>query len=323
MSYLALAVSLALAAFLAVYLAASGLAALVWRTARADFGRFAARARAGSVFLLRVFPAAAASVAVLGVFLPAFHRFEPRESGEVVAPSLALLAVLAAALLARAVARGWRASRDTRRVLRAWLADARPVRLPGIRIRAYAIRSEFPVVSVVGVFRPRVFVSERVLCECTTEELSAMARHERGHLAAFDNLKRLLLRVCPMPLPSMDRDLDRHWQEACEEAADDYVAGGSVPAALALATALVRIARMARGQVAALPVASLYEGGAIERRVRRLLGGSPRGANGTRWLAVARGLVLVPFVLAFAVLRDGNLLHSVHHLIEAVVETLP
>jgi hypothetical protein len=301
---------------------ASGLAALVWRAARADLRRLAAHARADSVFLVRVFPAAAASVVVLGVFLPAFQRFEPRESGEVVAPSLVLLAVLSAGLLARAAARGWQASRDTRRVVREWLADARPVRLPGMGVRAYAIQAEFPVVSVVGVIRPRVFVSEGVLSECTAEELSAIVRHERRHLAAGDNLKRLLLRVCPMP--PVGRDLDRQWQEASEEAADDYVASASVPAALTLATALMRVARMApRGGVAALPAASLCEGGAIERRVRRLLGGSPRGATGTGWLVVARGLVLVPFALAFAVLVDADRLHSVHRLIELVVETLP
>jgi Zn-dependent protease with chaperone function len=285
-----------------------------------------ARSRADGIFLLRVFPAMSASIVVLGVFLPAYCRFEPRETGEMVGRTLAWLAGVSGVLLAQAVGRAWRSARATRRVVRAWLAHARPVVLPGTRYRAFAIDAAFPVVSVVGAIRPRVFVSERVLGECTPDELTAMVRHECGHLAAGDNLKRFLLRACPslLPLASLDRDLERHWHEACEEAADDYAASGSAPAALALANALVRIARMVpHGRAMLLPAASLYQGGSVERRIRRLLGGDPCGSSRTAWLVVARLLALGPLVLALAVLVDTNLLHSVHHLIEAGVETLP
>jgi Zn-dependent protease with chaperone function len=285
-----------------------------------------ARARAGGLFLLRVFPTAAAWILMLGVFVPAFWRFEPRETGEMVGDTLVASAVISAALILAGLRRGWQASAATRRVLREWLQNARPLALPGLRIRAYAIPAEFPVVSLVGIVRPRLFVSERVLQACTPEELAVMVRHERGHLASRDNLKRLLLRVCPNPLPllSVGRDLERHWQEACEEAADDYAARASAPSALALANALLRVARMAPARPAAIaPLTALYTGDSIERRVKRLVASGPAGGSRAPWLVAARALTVAPLVLAGAVLLDPNLLHSVHHLLEVVVETLP
>lgn len=326
MTYLSLGASLALTAFLATDLVASVLAALVWRVAQGDLDRVSAQSRAGGLFLLRVFPATAASIVVLGVFLPAFWKFEPRETSEVVGQSLVALALVSGGLILAGLRRGWQASRATRRVIRDWLGRARPVALPGIPIHAYSIQAEFPVVSVVGIVRPRLFVSDRVLRECTPEELSAMVRHECGHLASSDNLKRLVLRVCPNPLllTSVGRDLERHWHEACEEAADDYAAKASTPSALALANALLRLARMAPARCAAiLPVTSVYQGDSIERRVKRLIGNRPRGGARPAWLLAARTLALVPPILALAGLLDGHLLQTVHHVIEAVVETLP
>ena len=326
MTYLWLGASLALAAFFATDVVASLVAMIVWRAARGDLDRVGARARAGGLFLLRVFPAAAASILVAGVFAPAFWRFEPRETGEMVGASLLAIAFVSAGLILGGLRRGWQASRATRRVVRGWSEGARPLVLPGVAIPAYAIRAEFPVVSLVGILRPRLFVSERVLQACTAEELAVMVRHECGHLASRDNLKRLVLRLCPNPLPLVSPcgELERHWQEACEEAADDYAARASAPSALALANALVRVARMAPARRAATAMLTwLYSGDSIERRVKRLVASSPRGDSRATWLVTARALAAAPAVLTVAVLLDPTLLHTVHHLIEVVVETLP
>jgi hypothetical protein len=326
MTYLTLGVSLALAAFLVIDVIASLVSVVIWRAARGDLDRLSARARAGGLFLLRTFPSTAATVVVVGVLLPAFCRFEPRETSEIVGDTLVGLAVVSAVLILAGLRRGWQASAATRRMLHDWLEHARPLALPGVSVRAYAIASEFPVVSLVGVVRPRLFVSERVLRACTPEELSVMVRHERGHLASGDNLKRLLLRICPnlLALTSVGRDLEGRWNEACEEAADDYAAGASMPSALALANALLRVARMAPARCASLAsLTALYQGGSIERRVRRLVGRDAPGTSRAAWLVVVRALAAVPLVFAVAVLLDGHLLHSVHHLIEVVVETMP
>lgn len=326
MTYLTLGASLALAAFLVVDVIASLVSIVIWRAARADLDRLSARTRAGGLFLLRIFPPTAAAIVVFGVLLPAFCRFEPLETSEMVGETLAGLAAVSGAVILAGLRRGWQASRATRRVLRDWLQQARPLALPDVPIRAYAIQSEFPVVSLVGVMRPRLFVSERVLHACTAEELSVMVRHECGHLAAADNLKRLALRICPnvLALTSFRRDLEGHWHEACEEAADDYAAGASAPSALALANALLRVARMAPSRYASIAsLTALYQGGSIERRVKRLVGSDAAGTSQAAWLVAVRALAVVPLIFAAAVLLDGRLLHSVHHLIEVVVETLP
>ncbi len=324
MTYFSLAISLALAAFLVVDVAASLAMALVWRVARGNLDRVGARARASGLFLLRVSPASAATIVVLGVFLPAFWRFEPRGTSEIAGESLVALAVLSALMILAALRRGWQASRATRAVLHDWLRSARPLVLPGIRIRAYAIPVAFPVVSVVGVLRPRLFVSERVLDVCTPEELFAMVRHERGHLSSSDNLKRFLLRVCPNVLATTRREVERHWHEALEEAADDYAARASTPSGLALANALLRVARLAPSPCAAFAsLTALYQGDSLERRVKHLISRSPLGGSRAAWLVMVRALALIPVVCAAAVLMDGHLLRHVHSLIEVVVETLP
>jgi Zn-dependent protease with chaperone function len=325
-TYLCLGASLALAAFLATDVVASLIVTALWWAARGDLDRVSARARAGGLFLLRVFPAAAAATVVVGVFLPAFWKFEPRDSSEMVGQTLVAIAVVSAGMILAGLRRGWQASRATRRVLREWLHHARALALPGLRIRAYAIQTEFPVVSLVGIFRPRLFVSERVLHACTPEELAAMVRHECGHLASRDNLKRLALRVCPNPLPlrRVGRDLERRWQEACEEAADDYAARASAPSALVLANALLRVARMAPPRHAPnAALTALYSGDSIERRVKRLIASGPLGGSRATWLVVARALAVVPPALAATVLLNADLLRTVHHVIEVVVETLP
>ncbi len=321
-----LAISLALTAFLTTQIIASLVAAFVWLRARGDLDRLSARSRANGLFLLRVFPTAAAAILVAGVFLPAFWRFEPRQTSEMMGQSLVATAALSACLILLGLRRGWRASRATRRVQGDWMRQARPLSIPGFGLCAYAIRTDFPVVSLVGVIRPRLFVSERVLQACTPDELRAMVRHECGHLVAKDNLKRLAVRVCPVVLPAttLSRELERHWQEACEEAADDYAARASAPSALALANGLLRVARLAPpGFRAAGAGTWLYSGGSIERRVKRLVASAPVSESRAAWLVAARALAAAPAVVTVAVLLDPRLLHSVHHFLEIIVETLP
>ena len=85
----------------------------------------------------------------------------------------------------------------TRRLARTWFAGARPVALDGISIPAFATASEFPIVAVVGVRRPKLIIARVVLDACSTEELRAILAHEQGHLDRRDNLRRLLMSVAP------------------------------------------------------------------------------------------------------------------------------
>jgi beta-lactamase regulating signal transducer with metallopeptidase domain len=98
--------------------------------------------------------------------------------------------------------------------------------------------------------------------------------HERAHLAARDNLRHWLLRTCPDLLawtPAGVR-LDRAWLAAAEEAADERAARGRPGAALALAEALLQVARLAPPACPApLPELALHNGDDLARRVRRLV----------------------------------------------------
>lgn len=326
MTFVTLGVSLALTAFLAVDLVASLLALWVWRIARRNLDGVRSDSRAAGLFLLRVLPAVAAVIFVLGVFLPAYCVFEPRESGEMAGPSLLMLAAVALIVIAGGVGRGRQASRATRALVSTWMREARPVDLPGLRVRAFAIPAEFPIVSVVGIIRPRLFISQRVLDACAPEELAAMVQHEVRHLTSRDNLKQLALCMCPDPLSltRAGREIEERWREASEDAADDYTVRASAPSALALAAALLKVARMAPPGPSLLHVLStLYRGEGVERRVHRLLGGAPAGRASSGWLLAARALALVPPALALAVLLDQHLLRAVHQVIEVVVEILP
>jgi Zn-dependent protease with chaperone function len=325
MMFLALGACLALAAFLTVSLAVSLLALLVWRVVERNLEGVAPAARAGSLFLLRMWPAAAAALVVFGLFLPAFYAFEPRQTAESVGPSLLALAALAVLLIAGASARVWRASHSTRRLVGDWLKTAQPVHVPGASVRVFSIDADFPVVTVEGILRPRLFISRRVLAECTPEELSAMIHHECGHIASADNLKRLAFRLAadPLSFTRAGRELEERWHDAAEEVADDFTARTSPRAALALAHALVRVARMAPGGRVACSLPLLHSGDSIERRVRRLIGSEPSARRRPGWVVAVRTLMGLPPVLVLAVLLDPALLRGVYHVIEAVVETLP
>jgi hypothetical protein len=323
--YFSLAACLALAVFFAVNLVASLLATLVWRVAERGLHRVRPRTRAGSLFLLRLLPVGAALVVVGGVFIPAFCAFEPRETRERVAISLLVLAAIGIALIAGGAARAWRASRITRQLIGEWLKTAQPVHVPGAAIEVFGVEADFPVVSVEGIVRPRLFISQRVLAECTPDELAAMIRHECGHVASADNLKRLAFRLVldPLSFTRVGRDLEQAWHDASEDVADDYTVTGSPRSALALAHALVRVARMVPSGSAAVPLTSLYRGTGVERRVRRLLGSEPSTSGRPAWVLAVRALLMLPPVLTLTVLLDWHLLRGVHGLIEVVVKSLP
>src|SRR6185295_11074886 len=104
----------------------------------------------------------------------------------------------------------------------------------------------FPLIAVVGTFRPRLFIAEHVLQSLSEGELIAAISHECGHLAAGDNFKRSLLRIsrAGLLLVPCGRSLDRAWSEASESAADEHAAQESSTVAINLASALVRIAKM-------------------------------------------------------------------------------
>jgi Zn-dependent protease with chaperone function len=309
-------VVIALAAFAVGTLTGSALMPALWRRIRTR----PTAARAATLLRLRLLPVTT-SVVAAALTIASFVRFEPRSRHE--STGLVLLAFAGATigLLAVAAARMLRAHLATRRVVRSWMASAEPIGLPEVTIPAYAISSSFPVVAVVGVFRPTLVVARSVLAACSHDQLRAVMAHERGHVTRQDNLRRAVLASLPdvttwLPVA---RHIHAAWDGAIEEAADDESARLGTSGPLHLAEALIRVARLApTGQPAMpLPASALYRGESIEHRVSRLLAAPAEVVDSPR--AAWRQLVLGAGVLTACLFG----LQAVHALIEAAVTFLP
>lgn len=342
MMFETLGICLALAALLALNACVSLLTSALWRALRGRSESWPAAARARLIFALRVFPAIIAVVCVGALLLPAYIAHEPRRGVEPVGLKLAVLAAVSASGLLLALWRGVAAWVATRRLINDWLRGAEPIKpdrpdrpdlLNQIAIPVYRLRHPFPVVAIVGAFRPKLFVADHLFQSLTPGELAAVIAHERGHLAAGDNLKRALLRVCrdALAIAPSGRILDRAWAEASEVAADEHAARNGGGVALDLASALVKIARLVpEGVKPAMPSGALLIGddaGGIAQRVRRLTmlatldGVAPdqRTRDSRVWPWACLMAILTS---AICLATDPSTLLAVHNVIEMAVSTL-
>ena len=200
------------------------------------------------------------------------------------------------------------------------MADAGVVTLDGLNIPTYAITSSFPIVALVGFFRPRMLVARSVLAACPEPELRAIIAHELGHLNRRDNLVRAVLALSPDVLAwlPLSHRLALAWHDAAEEAADDHAAILGEDGRLYLAEALIRVARLVPPGSSAVivPASALYRGENLDQRVRRLLG--PPAAAAVPLSAAWRAAVTTAIVASAALA-----LHAIHELLEAAVTFLP
>jgi hypothetical protein len=275
--YELLGICLALAALLTFNAVVSLVAVMLWRSIRRFTNGWSAATRANLLFALRLFPPASALASVLALLIPSYIEYEPRMSGEVVSLKLALIALLSVAGLALALWRGFMAWYVTRRLVSDWLRHAEPVTVRSVPIPAYRVKHRFPIVAVVGAFRPRLFIAAQVFDTLSDEEMRAVMVHETGHLVAHDNFKRTLLRACRdvLMMVPCGRSLDREWAENAEEAADEHAARtcGAI-GALDLARAMIKVSRAVPvGVTPTMPAGAFLltvAGGDVVRRVRRL-----------------------------------------------------
>src|SRR6185312_4722916 len=328
-----LGISLVLAALLSINALASMLAATLWRVIDRPTQRWSSHTRARILFAMRVGPPTLALLTVFGLIIPAYLIHEPRSSGEIVSGKLATLAVISMLGVALALWRGLQSWTATRKLLKQWLAGAHPIKVADVEIPAFSIDHPFPVIAVVGLFHPRLFIARKVLDSLSEEELLAALAHESGHLEARDNLRRTLIRACKdmLTIVPCGRSLDRAWAENAEAAADETAATRGSAVALNLASALIEIARMvSAGGRPTMPIASFLLGNEIhgvKGRVRRLLdlaGDRNQRARGTskyeRWLT--RSAVLSSLLVVVLVLTQTSALSEMHDAIEQVVRIL-
>jgi hypothetical protein len=335
-TYVLYGVTLAFTWFLALNVSLSLLVAALPSRMSSPLARCAPAMRARILLMLRLLPAAASTIFVVGVFVPSFWTLEPRDFDEAFGITITAFALVAVALLATAACRGMSALRDAAARSRAWLKHATPMALAGAPAPAYCLDAGGAAMTLVGVIRPKLLVTRPLIEALTAEELRAAIEHEAGHLSSWDNLKRLAMRATPdaLSLLPANRRLEHGWALAAEHAADARAARDS-SAGLALASALVKVARMTpvstaprlprRGPRADRPLGSLASplvgGEAIASRVERLMDGcgdrpSPLTTRLTCWTAAAGTLLAIAAGYA-------PLLQAVHRVSEIVVHALP
>ncbi len=308
-------VLLGLAWFAAINLAASclmrGVAPIVLRTP--------AVRRPGVLLAIRLLPSVVSIVFVTAFFAPAHWRFEPAESQESFGVVVCGLGVLGAALLAHSVSRmlavglaGWRL-RACRRLAGADPASGVYV-VPGLA-----------GVSLAGVLRTRILVGATVCQTLSAEELDVAFAHERAHRTAYDNLKRFVMFCAPDLLggSAVSRELEARWRAIAEWRADARAVNGDQMRAVRLASALVKVSRLASGPApfATSPAWSrLHDAPLLEVRVRRLVQGrTPAVIRTHRTL----GLSLAALASVAVVTASASVAPSVQQLTETLVRLLP
>jgi len=275
--------------FLAQIAVAAAVAAFAGRAlARAE--RMPARSGARLLFGLRLLPAAGATFVVAALCAPSYLWLEPDASAEQVGWLCVMAAVCGAGVCA---AGAWRAGRAAIRSSRY------------LRTCQSAVESDAAVLMLAGVVRPRLVVSRGVRQMLTEEQLDAALRHERAHGVSRDNLKRLLMLLAPEPIPGFGalRRLEQGWSRMAEWAADDWAVAGSEERGLALASALLAVARMDRPRQA-MPLATplLADRAGLAERVERLLAEPAAPEPARHAVAVAAATVtavaaIIPLVL--------------------------
>jgi Peptidase family M48 len=245
----------------------SFLVAGVWG---AGFGR--TRSTSGDLLALRLLPSAGAAFLTLTVALPAFVLHEPYHEAESVGPLLVLLAMFTLGTVGHGLVRGWRASAAAALLLRDCGRTDHHCLEAGQNVEIVDVPE--PMVAVVGAWRPRVVAARGVLTACSDEEFRQVVAHEAAHVSARDNLKLLLLLVSPDALawmPAGDSLLAR-WRAAAECEADARASGADPYKRVALASALIKVARLSSGSNRRFPVLSMPIAlDDVDGRVRRLL----------------------------------------------------
>src|SRR5271155_1958243 len=309
-------IAVSLTFFVLVYCLLSALVAVAWRSLKLLHAT--ERSLAGLLFALRVLPLAASVVVTFAFVVPSFQLLEPRsvDIDEGIGAMPLVLGICALFLIACGCFRVITAQTKTSRVVARWLEGANPLTVDGAAAQTVAFRSrrETPPLTLVGLHRPRVLISESAVALLSHDELHIALKHELAHIQSRDNLKKLVFRFCPFP--GMAR-LESAWSQAAELAADD-AAVANLDDAVDLAAALVKLSRLVPVETA--PVCTVgFVTGSISARVARLLAwDEARNAQTMRirpWYAIP--LMLVTLLCVFA--TYGPLLALTHEITEWLV----
>jgi hypothetical protein len=310
--------TLALAWFLIVNIVTSVSAACAvrWLSAR--------ERRSAFWLLLRLSPAVVSTVFVAGLFVPSYWQYEPADTAEGFDVTLTACAGAAIVLVLIAVIRGGAAWLRSRRRAQTWLRRARRSGIVS-GVPVFEVDAEVPLMALVGIIRPRLFVTGPLVAALSPEEIQVSIAHEIAHRTTGDNLKRLLMCLAPdvLGMTTAARAIERRWALAAEHAADNRAGGADPRTRCTLASALVKVARLmpSSGAPPTLePISTLVDSGDITTRVERLLDDRRVEENGLR----RTPRLVVTFAVSAAILAGySSSLVTVHEATETLVQLLP
>ena len=308
-------IAVSLTFFVLVYCCLSALVVISWRWLR--WLHAAEQSVADLLFLLRVLPLFASIVFTVAFVVPSFQILEPRSSNEGTGTLPLTLGLAALSLIALGSWRVVAAQRRTARIVALWLEGATPFETGSdtVTLRSHRLT---PPLTLVGMRKPRVLVSDSTVELLTANELSIALRHELAHIRSYDNLKKLVFRFAPFPGMA---SLESAWSQAAELAADD-AAVSNANNAVDLASALVKLSRLIPAKAAVEPAAVCTVGfvtGTISARVARLLAWDEAGRS--REPLIPRWLAIPPVAIAIfcSFLAYGPVLNITHEVTEWLV----
>jgi len=256
--YIARLACLCLATFFIAHTAFAAMVALIAHGAIRRATDMRPHTAARLLLWLRLLPPIGAGLLIIALCIPSYLLLEPNEVTEQIGPLCLILALLGTAILSSGFIRAAAAAIRSTRYARTCESENAPVLL------------------LAGLFRQRIIVSPSMRQTLTSDELDVAIRHEQGHSFAHDNLKRLFLSIAPgvFPFTHAFQSLDAAWRTFTEWAADDIAVQGSENRAVALASALVRVARLRTGvSLVSLSASLLSDTNHLSHRVNRLIEG--------------------------------------------------
>jgi Zn-dependent protease with chaperone function len=328
-------IAVALSVFVIVYAALSLAVGLCWRWSDVwrRGQRHTVRRSAELLFAWRMFPLVTAVVVTAAFAVPSFLLLEPRSIDEPLGGIPLALGICAVGLGIFGVGNAGFALRRVSRAVQKWTSAAQPIEscapVPVLRISSVVppsgtILSAFtvPAVTVAGIVRPKVLLSQAAEVVLTEGELQTALNHEVAHVRRCDNLKKLMLRCVAFPGMA---GLEAAWLEATEMAADD-AAVSNASEALDLASALVKLSRLQPVEWGTVEpaidmTAALVHGSAavVSARVERLIAWSGERLASPKTFFPWYGLGAAAATVAVFAVAYSHLLAQVHTATEWLV----